>query len=45
MSARLMDPAGRALAQPQYYADEKRLHEALTHLRTHAPVSWVQVAG
>jgi cytochrome P450 len=45
MNARIMDPAGRALADPQAYADEKRLHEALAHLRAHAPVSWVEVEG
>jgi cytochrome P450 len=40
-----MDDAGRALAVPQSYADEPRLHAALAHLRKHAPVSWVDVEG
>ncbi len=43
MSARIMDKAARALANPQAYTDEKRLHESLAHLRAHAPVSWVDV--
>ena len=38
-----MDPAAPVLADPQAYTDEKRLHEALAHLRAHAPVSWVEV--
>ena len=41
MSARTMDDAARVLADPLAYTDEARLHEALTHLRAHAPVSWV----
>ncbi len=41
MSARIMDDAGRVLATPLAYTDENRLHEALAHLRAHAPVSWV----
>ncbi len=45
MSTRIMDEAARVLADPQSYADETRLHEALTHLRAHAPVSWVDVEG
>ncbi|WP_059015322.1 cytochrome P450 [Mycobacterium sp. M26] len=45
MTTRIMDPAGRVLADPTAYADEKRLHEALAHLRAHAPVSWVDVEG
>ncbi|GFG82432.1 cytochrome P450 [Mycobacterium paragordonae] len=40
-----MDEAARVLADPTAYADEKRLHHALTHLRAHAPVSWVDVEG
>jgi hypothetical protein len=40
---RISDPAARVLADPQAYADEKRLHEALAHCREHAPVSWVEV--
>jgi cytochrome P450 len=38
-----MDEAGRVFADPQAYADEARLHAALTHLRANAPVSWVDV--
>ncbi|WP_328350209.1 cytochrome P450 [Mycobacterium sp. NBC_00419] len=45
MTTRIMDPAGRVLAEPAAYADEKRLHEALAHLRAHAPVSWVDAEG
>jgi cytochrome P450 len=45
MTARIMDDAARALAVPQSYADEPQLHEALAHLRKHAPVSWVDVEG
>ena len=40
---RISDPAGRVLAEPQAYTDEKSLHEALAHLRKTAPVSWVDV--
>jgi cytochrome P450 len=45
MGTRIMDDAARLLADPQAYTDEKRLHEALAHLRAHAPVSWVDVEG
>ncbi len=45
MGTRIMDDAARLLADPQAYTDEKRLHEALAHLRAHAPVSWVDVKG
>lgn len=41
MSTRIMDDAAKALANPQDYTDEVGLHEKLAHLRTHAPVSWV----
>ena len=41
---RITDPAARVLAEPQSYADEKRLHESLAHLRAQAPVSWVEVS-
>ena len=41
MSARISDPAGKVLAEPKAYADEKRLHAALGHLRKNAPVCWV----
>ena len=45
MSTRIMDEAARVLADAAAYTDERRLHEALTHLRAHAPVSWVEVEG
>lgn len=45
MGTRIMDDAARLLANPQAYTDEKRLHEALAHLRAQAPVSWVDVEG
>ena len=32
---------GNVLADPTAYADEPRLHAALTHLRAHEPVAWV----
>ena len=39
---RITDPAAKVLANPQAYTDEAALHAALTHLRAHAPVSWVE---
>ena len=42
---RISDPAARVLANPQAYTDEAGLHEALTHLRASAPVSWVEANG
>ncbi|GAB3005768.1 cytochrome P450 [Mycobacterium bourgelatii] len=41
MSARIVDAAAEIFADPTSYADEARLHAAMTHLRAHAPVSWV----
>lgn len=41
MSTPTMDDAGKVLADPTAYADEPRLHAALTHLRANAPVCWV----
>jgi cytochrome P450 len=45
MSARIVDPtsdkAANVFADPSAYTDEPRLHDALTHLRAHAPVSFV----
>lgn len=32
---------GQVLADPTAYADDNRLHAALTHLRAHEPVAWV----
>ena len=43
MSTRIMDEAAKVFADPQAYADEAKLHAALTHLRANAPVSWVDV--
>ncbi len=45
MSTRIMDEAAKVFADPQAYADEAKLHAALTHLRANAPVSWVDVPG
>ena len=41
MSTPTMDDAARVLADPTAYADEPRLHAALTHLRANVPVAWV----
>ncbi|MCW2518248.1 MAG: putative cytochrome hydroxylase [Mycobacterium sp.] len=38
---RVMDPAAKVLADPTAYADDERLHAALTELRTNNPVAWV----
>ena len=35
------DAAAKVLADPTAYADEQRLHAALTRLRSHTPVAWV----
>ena len=43
MSAPTMDEAAKVFADPLAYSDETKLHAALTHLRTHAPVAWVDV--
>ena len=43
MSTRIMDGAAKVFADPEAYADEAKLHAALTHLRANAPVSWVDV--
>src|SRR5438128_12665186 len=45
MSTRIMDDAARVLADPMSYADDVKLHAALSHLRANAPVSWVDVSG
>jgi cytochrome P450 len=42
MSAPIIDEAAKVFADPTSYADEPRLHAALTHLRAHAPVSLVE---
>jgi len=41
MSVPTLDSAANVLADPTAYADEPRLHAALTQLRAHAPVAWV----
>ena len=41
MSTRTMDDAAKVLADPSAYADDARLHAALTHLRANNPVAWV----
>ncbi len=41
MSAPTMDEAAKVLADPTAYADDTRLHTALTHLRANNPVAWV----
>ncbi|MGH3541109.1 MAG: cytochrome P450 [Mycobacterium sp.] len=41
MSTPIIDEAAKVFADPTSYADEQRLHAALTHLRAHAPVSLV----
>jgi cytochrome P450 len=43
VSAPIIDQAARVFADPSAYADEPRLHAALTHLRANAPVSLVDV--
>jgi cytochrome P450 len=44
MSTPIVDEAAKVFADPTSYADEPRLHAALTHLRAHAPVSLVDCA-
>jgi cytochrome P450 len=41
MSSPTMDDAAKVLADPTAYADDVRLHAALTHLRANNPVAWV----
>lgn len=41
MSAPTMDDAAKVLADPSAYADDSRLHTALTRLRANNPVAWV----
>lgn len=41
MTPRTMDDAAKVLADPTAYADDARLHAALTHLRANEPVAWV----
>jgi cytochrome P450 len=44
VTAPTMDEAARVFADPLAYADDAKLHAALTHLRTNEPVAWVDVA-
>lgn len=41
MSTKTMDDAAKVLADPSAYADEPRLHTALSRLRATNPVAWV----
>lgn len=41
MNAPTMDDAAKVLADPAAYADDSRLHTALTRLRANNPVAWV----
>ncbi|KAA0079173.1 cytochrome P450 [Mycolicibacterium sp. P9-64] len=41
MSTPTVDDAAKVLAEPKAYADDARLHAALTHLRANNPVAWV----
>lgn len=41
MTAPATDEAAKVLADPAAYADDDRLHSALTHLRATNPVAWV----
>ncbi|MGH3676619.1 MAG: cytochrome P450 [Mycobacterium sp.] len=41
MSTPTMDESAKVLADPTAYADDARLHNALTHLRANNPVAWV----
>lgn len=43
MNARVIDDNAKVFAAPTAYTDEAKLHEALTRLRSEAPVSWVDV--
>ncbi|WAC57106.1 cytochrome P450 [Gordonia sp. SL306] len=45
MSAPTIDEAARSVADPKAYADETRIHAALTQLRRAAPVSYVDAPG
>jgi len=43
VSTPIMDDAAKVFTDPVAYTDEVGLHRALSHLRAHAPVSWVDV--
>lgn len=40
-----LDAAGRVFVDPTAYADDERLHGALSLLRRHSPVHWVDFPG
>jgi cytochrome P450 len=40
-NGRVTEPAAEVLADPTAYADDERLHAALSHLRADNPVAWV----
>jgi cytochrome P450 len=43
VSTPIIDEAANVLVNPLAYTNEEALHLALSHLRAHAPVSWVDV--
>ena len=43
MSTPIIDEAANVLVDPQAYTDDAKWHHAMSHLRAHAPVSWVDV--
>jgi len=43
VTAPTVDEAAKVFADPSAYADEAKLHAALSHLRANAPVAWVEV--
>lgn len=45
VSTLTIESAARVLADPRAYAEEARLHAALTHLRANAQVAWVDAPG
>ncbi|MFW0783361.1 cytochrome P450 [Gordonia sp. CPCC 206044] len=45
MSAPTIEEAAAAVADPNAYADDDRIHAALAHLRRTAPVAWVEAPG
>ncbi|OCB26382.1 cytochrome [Mycobacterium malmoense] len=42
METHAAEEAGQLLADPKAYADVEKFDQALTYLRAHAPVSWVE---
>jgi len=43
VSTPIIDEAANVLVDPQAYTDDAKWHHAMSHLRAHAPVSWVDV--